>query len=330
MKEIAIIGSGIAAMSVVMPLINNKKFKITVFESGGANKKNSNKTKVSVNKSFKYNSQEFKLSKEKFLKNFNIAEKNFFLSNVNLFGGLSNFWGGGIEVPDKKFLANNFYPKSIKNFYSKIKEIFNIGDKEARKFIDARKRFFYTLIDKLHSNEISIKNIDISLSGNKTLNTSHFFYNLFKKKSINLCLDHHVEKVNKDEGKYSVYIKSKKKNFIYNNKFDIVISCAGTIASTILVAKCLNLKEKKIRFYNNPMLQICFFSPKYYLKHTDNSSISHPLKIIHYKNQNLEVKGSLMPLIYFSNCDWCYAAAKILSDRLVECAGKAGERIRQA
>ena len=41
------------------------------------------------------------MSKKKFLNNYKIKETNFFLPNVNCLGGLSNFWGGGIEIPNK-------------------------------------------------------------------------------------------------------------------------------------------------------------------------------------------------------------------------------------
>lgn len=262
MKKIAIVGSGIGAMFTTMTLLNKKNLKITIFESGETIKKNSIESKYFLNKSFKYNSKEFIFSKEKFLKNYNISEKNFFLSSVNLLGGLSNFWGGGIEIPEKKFLIKNYYPKSIINLYPKIIKILNVNAKKIKKFFNLRNLFFYNLLDKLSDKKFKIQNLDISLSGNKTLNTKSFFSNLAKKKLIQLCLNHHIETVKKKNDKYSLFIKKNDKFFFYKDEFDIIILCAGTIGSTILVAKYLNLQNRKIRFYNNPMLQLCFFGPQ--------------------------------------------------------------------
>ena len=301
MKKIAIVGSGIGAMFTTMTLLNKKNLKITIFESGETIKKNSIESKYCLNKSFKYNSKEFIFSKEKFLKNYNISEKNFFLSSVNLLGGLSNFWGGGIEIPEKKFLIKNYYPKSIINLYPKIIKILNVNAKKIKKFFNLRNLFFYNLLDKLSDKKFKIQNLDISLSGNKTLNTKSFFSNLAKKKLIQLCLNHHIETVKKKNDKYSLFIKKNDKFFFYKDEFDIIILCAGTIGSTILVAKYLNLQNRKIRFYNNPMLQLCFFGPQYYFKDICGNDFSHPLKLFHYKDFNLEAKGSLIPLKYFSN-----------------------------
>ena len=39
-----------------------------------------------------------------------------------------------------------------------------------------------------------------------------------------------------------------------------------TIASTLIVAKFLDLQNLKIRFYNNPMMQLCFYNPNLYFK----------------------------------------------------------------
>ena len=50
------------------------------------------------------------------------------------------------------------------------------------------------------------------------------------------------------------------------NEFDVIILCAGTVGSTLIVSKYLNLQKIKIRFYNNPMMQICYYNPNLYFR----------------------------------------------------------------
>ena len=85
------------------------------------------------------------------------------------------------------------------------------------------------------------------------------------------------------------------------DKFDIIILSTGTIASTILVMNYLNLKNLKVRFYNNPMMQLCFYKPNLYLEKSQNINFSHPLKNFHQKIRTFQNKGSLIPLKFFEN-----------------------------
>jgi hypothetical protein len=56
-----------------------------------------------------------------------------------------------------------------------------VNAKKIKKFFNLRNLFFYNLLDKLSDKKFKIQNLDISLSGNKTLNTKSFFSNLAKK-----------------------------------------------------------------------------------------------------------------------------------------------------
>ena len=211
-RNIAIIGTGISAMSSIEALKDNKNLKITVFESGGDNKKKIKNKKNNFKSSFKYNSSLFKLSKQKFLKNYNIKEKNYFLSNVNCYGGLSNFWGGGIEIPDKKFLIKNKLPLNLLKNISVVKKLFNLENALSKKIVELRKSLFYKNIDNLKEKNFKIDNINISLVGKKTLNTKYFFDYLLKNKRIKLELNHHIERITKKNNRYSLYIKKHNEN----------------------------------------------------------------------------------------------------------------------
>ena len=298
-KNIAIIGTGLSAMSSIEALKNNKDYKITVFESGGKYKNKIQNKKNDFKSSFKYNSSLFKSSKEKFLKNYNIKEKNFFLTNVNCYGGLSNFWGGGIEIPNKSFLIKNKLPVGLLKNIPYIKKIFRIEATSSNKIKKLRKSSSYKNIDNLEEKNFKINNIDISLGGNKTLNTKLFFDNLVKNKKINLYLNHHVEKIIKKNDKYYLSIKNINKKI--SKRFDIIILCAGTVGSTLMILKYLNLQNLKVRFANNPMMQLCFYKPNLYLNKNDNVKFSHPLKNFHQKIGVFENKGSLIPLKFFEN-----------------------------
>ena len=115
--------NGISSHVSCEAIKNDKRIDITIFESGNLNRIKKNKERFNFKKSFKYSSEEFKLSKKKFLNNYKINETNFFLPNVNCLGGLSNFWGGGIEIPNKKFLLQRKLPLRILKEVYKVKII---------------------------------------------------------------------------------------------------------------------------------------------------------------------------------------------------------------
>ena len=300
-KDIAIIGTGISAMSSLEALKDNKNLKITVFESGGDNKNKIKTKKNNFRSSFKYNSSLFRLSKEKFLKNYNINEKNYFLSNANCYGGLSNFWGGGVEIPDKKFLIKNKLPLNLLKNIPAVKKIFNLQNNLSKKINELKKSSSYKNIDNLSEKNLKIDDINISLDGKKTLNTKNFFNYLLKNKNIKLELNHHIEKITKKDNRYTLHIKKHNGKNLVKKDYDSIILCTGTVATTIIVLRYLNFQNLKVRFYNNPIMQLCFFKPKLFLKKNINISFSHPLKIFHQKIGAFENKGSLIPLNFFEN-----------------------------
>ncbi len=313
MKNIAIVGTGLAAMSVIEALKKDKRVDITIFESGNLNKTKKNKERFNFKKSFKYSSEEFKSAKKKFLNNYKIKEKNFFLPNVNCIGGLSNFWGGGIEIPNKKFLSERKLPLKLLKEVSKVKKLFNFDNKVIK---NLRKHYYYKIIDKLKNKSFKIDNLNISLKGNKSFSTKNYFLNISKKKNINLLFNHHIETISKKKNLYTLQVKSNKNIKYIDKKFDIIILCSGTVASTLIVAKFLDLQNLKIRFYNNPMMQICFYNPNLYFKKINDVTFSHPLKNFHQKIRSFENKGSLIPLKFFANYHLGYSNKNIFMNFL--------------
>ena len=301
MKRVAIVGTGISAMSVLEVLKKVKNIDITIFESGNLNKTKNLQNKFNFKKSFKYSSEQFKTAKKKFIENYNIKEKNFFLSNVNCLGGLSNFWGGGIEIPRDKFLKDNKLSLKLLSEIKIIKKLFNLNSQIIGNFKNLRKNPYYKIIDELKQKNFNIEDIDISLKGNNTHNTKENFKKIKNKKNIKLLLNHHVERIFKKNNTYEIEVKINNKLSAMKNKFDLIILCAGTIGSTLIVSKFLNMQKIKIKFYNNPMMQICYYNPRLYFQKADEFTFSHPLKNFHQKIKLYENKGSLIPLKFFSN-----------------------------
>lgn len=301
MKRVVIVGTGLSAMSVLEALKNIKNIEITILESGKVNKKKNIKNKFNFKKSFKYSSEEFKSAKKKFLNNYNIKENNFFLSNVNCLGGLSNFWGGGIEIPGNKFFKENKLPLQLLNETRVIRKLFNLNSRIIKNFKSLRKNSYYKIIDELKQKNFNIQDMDISLRGNNTLDTKEYFRKIVNKKNINLLLNHHVERIFKKKNSYKIEVKINNKFKVMENEFDVIILCAGTVGSTLIVSKYLNLQKIKIRFYNNPMMQICYYNPNLYFRKEEEFIFSHPLKNFHQRIKSYENKGSLIPLKFFSN-----------------------------
>ena len=114
--KIAIIGSGISAVTAAKSFID-QQYEVYMFE-GSKNRRIINNNKLnflpSLKTSPKYNNELLKQSINDFNQNYNIKTENFFSANSLILGGLSNFWGGGLELPDDNYLKKyNNYKKII-------------------------------------------------------------------------------------------------------------------------------------------------------------------------------------------------------------------------
>ena len=99
-----------------------------------------------------------------------------------------------------------------------------------------------------------------------------------------------IKNLKKQNGKFILIDSNNKKN---NLEFDKVILCAGTIGSTLLVARILNIKED-IRLYHTPSYKLIYFNPLLIFKKNIKKKYKHPLLQINYKFKNKVFKGSII------------------------------------
>ena len=126
-KNICVIGSGPCGITTCQELLKYN-YDVTLVDIDTNLEKIKNlyphsHLQKKENISPKYNNNKFKLANMYFLKINNISKKNFFLSSVFSIGGLSNFWGGGIEFPHKKYFKNFYKDNEFYNFFLKEKKI---------------------------------------------------------------------------------------------------------------------------------------------------------------------------------------------------------------
>ena len=112
--KIAIIGSGISGISVAKTFLE-ANYEVYLFDAGNLNSQTRYKKELSflpkTKISPKYEHPLIKKGIEKFKKNYKVRLKIFFLASPLLPGGMSNFWGGGIEIPGHNYLKKNLYDK---------------------------------------------------------------------------------------------------------------------------------------------------------------------------------------------------------------------------
>ncbi len=115
--NIVVIGSGISAIIVAKTFLEYN-YKVSLVD----NDHYQNKEAVEYKKKFmhhdikmspKFNNKNLATSIKKFKKKYNIRTKNFFLASGLISGGLSNFWGGGLQIPDTKYFDKYYFSKSL-------------------------------------------------------------------------------------------------------------------------------------------------------------------------------------------------------------------------
>ena len=133
--KIAIIGTGPSGYSSGMEFLK-KGFKVEFFDFNKNSKKKIPKIK---NVSPKLNNQEYLNGNSIFYENYKIKKNKFILTSYLGIGGLSNFWGGGIEIPENEYL-NKFYKKKV--LKNEMKNVLNsfypqeLFQKKYNKFYD--------------------------------------------------------------------------------------------------------------------------------------------------------------------------------------------------
>ena len=322
--NIAIIGSGSSAIISAKTFLENG-YKVYLFDSDDYNDNLFFKKKLrlfpNLNKSPKFENKILINSIKKFKKRYNIKTKNFFLVSSLVSGGLTNFWGAGIEVPNKEYLKKySFGSKILKeqnyidheiginkkkfsfyNFFYKqkiIKRLLNDKSKSVRikKLGLAVQQFNNSQIIKMkdYNNIDLLGNQDKSIYGGrkqlkKLIQNKNFFYfpNSF------------VKEIKKYKGNYKIKTDLKK-NISNKFQFKKVIISAGTVGSTILVDRMLGLNSE-YRLFHTPILKLMYFS--FFAPFKISNKIKFGLALL---NLNIWIKkkkfsGSFMQLINIKN-----------------------------
>ncbi len=294
--KIAIIGSGISGISVAKTFLD-ANYEIYLYEAANLSPKVSNKENLSflprTNVSPKYNDPLIKRGINKFKKSYRIKVKNFFLASPLISGGMSNFWGGGIEIPDNQYLKKNSYSKKILDEKKQLNSFLNLKENIFKYYKDFFKHNFHKKILKSKNGNIFFKKLGICASQdskNLIFNSNEKVKSLKSNSLFNYIPNTFITNVKKHNSKY-ILIKSNKKKC--NIKFDKVIISAGTIGSTLLTYNILNL-NKDIKLYHTPAFKLIYFNPFLIFKKKIKKEYKHPLMQINYKLKNKVFKGSIM------------------------------------
>ena len=320
--NIAIIGSGVSAVIVAKTFLEYN-YKVYLIDSGNVlEKENIENIKQSnfipdIKKSPKYNNKHLANSLKKFKKKYNIRTKNFFLVSSLVTGGLSNFWGAGLEIPNLKYLKKYTFGKSImkeKKYIDKELKIdkqkfnfFNHFYKQPiiRKMLKKKENSVYfskflPAVKQYDEKKLSFEdysNVDLLSSFNKNIyNSKSQLINLLKNKNFFYIPNTFVRNIRRNKT-YRVITDSKKK---INIKFNKIVISSGTVGSTLLVDRILNLKEK-YKLYHTPMLKIIYFSFLLPFILSNKIKFSLPLLNINIQYNREKFFGSLMYLNNISN-----------------------------
>ena len=296
--KLAIIGSGISALTTAQTFLN-AGYEIYFFDSNDFNKKNNPNKKLSffpkVTTSPKYNDINIKKSISRFKKKYRIKTKNFFLASSLISGGMSNFWGGGIEIPSKKYLNQYIDGGLILKEQRHINKILGIGNKNIFKFYNYfyNQKFIKNLINFKKNNTYLKKLASAANQNDKNLifNSKNEIKKLSNNALFKYLPNKFITNLKKKDKKYIIRTDDNKR--YYPIKFDKIIISAGTVGSTILVSKILNIKES-FKLSHTPTLKLAYFSLTLPFKIKTKKKYKQPLlKIITNINQKI-LHGSFM------------------------------------
>ena len=321
--NIVVIGSGISA-TIVSKTFLEYNYKVHLIDSGNIldkekiDPKRKFKLLPNIKKSPKFDNKFLINSINQFKKKYNIKTKNFFLVSGLISGGLSNFWGGGLETPNRSYLKKYFFGNSILNEQKHIDRELKINkykfsffdffynQKIIKKMLKKKDKNIYfskflLAIQQYNKKKLTIHDydkIDLLNGYNKHVYNSKFYItNLLKNKNFTYTPNTFIENIKKNKKKYKIVSNNKK---ISNLNFSKLIISAGTIGSTILVDRILNISGK-YRLFHTPILKLMYFS--FLLSFKINSIIKFSLPLlnlnIHIKNEKFS--GSFMQLNNISN-----------------------------
>ena len=228
--NVAIIGSGISAIITAKTFLdyNCKVYLIdseNIYDKQNAKVKKIFKFNPNITKSPKFNDQYLISSLQKFKKKYRIKTKNFFLASGLITGGLTNFWGAGLEIPDKNYFKRYSFSKSLMKEQKYIdKELkinrnrftfFNyfFGQKIIKDMLKKRNKSiffsrFIPAIERYDKKNLTIhdyNNLDLLNGKNKYIyNSKYQLSKLLKHKNFNYIPNNFIENVNKKKNKYKL------------------------------------------------------------------------------------------------------------------------------
>ena len=313
--NIAIIGSGISGITAAKTFLEFN-YKVYLFDANDFDEKTDIKKEINLFKkndtSPKFNNEIIKNSIKSFKKRYKLTTNNFFLTSALISGGLANFWGSGIQFPEKEYLKKNKYSLKISNEEEFINNQIGIKKENYFKFYD----FFYSqkfikkmlkykeksiYLAKLYlavrqfdsNNKIKkcefLNNCLLNCKNNSIYNPKNEIKFLRLDRLFKYLPNHYVKNIIKINSKYKI----KTSKGIYNLKFDKVIISAGTIGSTLVISNALKL-DSTFRISHTPMIQLAYFNPFLPFIVNNKKKFSLPLLQIVTKYNKKKIRGSFM------------------------------------
>lgn len=321
--NVVVIGSGISATIVAKTFLESNH-KVYLVDSGNIldNPKLSSKNKYKflpdVKKSPKFNDKFLINSVRQFKKKYKIKTKNFLLASGLISGGLSNFWGGGLEIPKSSYLKKYFFGNSILNERTYIDRELQI-DKKRFSFFNyfynqkiikkilkkTNKNIYFSkfLLALQHYNtkKLNIQDydkIDLLTGCNQNIYNSKFqILNLLKNNNFIYLPNTFVENIKKSRSRYLIISDNKNLSKI---NFDKLIISTGTVGSTILVDRIFNYSGE-YRLFHTPILKLMYFSFSLPFKIKNKIKFSLPLLKLNIHIKKEKFSGSFMQLNNISN-----------------------------
>ncbi len=298
-KKICVIGSGPCGITTCQELLKYK-YKVTLVDIDTNFEKIKNQSaynsfQIKESVSPKYNNNKFKFANIYFLKINNILRKKFFLSSVFSIGGLSNFWGGGIEFPSKKYFTNFFKDIEFYNYFLKEKKNYNVIKIKSNKLSKTKKielfnPFFLSNMKRTNQSRF----MKFYLDNRYIYNAADQLKTISNKQNFTFYNNSIVKNIIKEKNSYKLVCTNlNSEEVIINKKFDQIYICAGAIGSKLLVNRIINKNDFSFKLYHTPMSKIFFLQIPFCKK-----NINHMFKI----NSKINIGKGYM--LHLNNIDY--------------------------
>ena len=308
-RRICVIGSGPCGAATCEELLKlNYEVTLVDFNPNFNDYKDIKINKKSIKISPKYNSKNFIVGNRLFQKFNNLSSKNFFISSVLSLGGLSNYWGGGLEIPKKKFFKNFYECFNFYDYFNSEKKNFNLKNIYSPKIELSNNFKFHNPLILSQDLSISEKKFFKNYLNNKYIyNSKYKIEEMEKKNKLKFYDNLFVNNISRINDSYQIVCLDKNLNSLkLEEKFKCVYICTGAIGSRILVNKIKNIDNKSsFKLYHTPMAKLLFIKfPFVKININHMYEISNKLKFskgymlqlnkINYKSSNIFINFLLM------------------------------------